>query len=114
MTWGHRHRAGWYSGNTLDLYLGVISSNLSGNIGYPDSFAQYQQASAGMVPLLGHGRFFPTPFQFIVHQSFDSLGLYSLDPNFSNLRQLETTAWAVGANADHSAIITFPLDVKSM
>lgn len=31
----------------------------------------------------------------------------------SNFRQLRTITWAVGAREDHSAIITFPLAVKS-
>jgi hypothetical protein len=46
--------------------------------------------------------------------NFYMLKIIVLDQCFSNFRQLRTTAWAVGAHADRSALVTFPLAVKSM
>jgi hypothetical protein len=42
-------------------------------------FLQSLQTNAGIVPRLGHNRFLPNPFQFIIHDSSYYPPLYSLD-----------------------------------
>jgi hypothetical protein len=42
------------------------------------SFPQFLQANAGRVPKIGHGRFLPNPFEFIIHLSPYHSTLYNL------------------------------------
>jgi hypothetical protein len=65
---GHRmSRAGWCDSNTLDLYLGGIQLKLGWNSGL---FLQPIQERAGVVCRLGHDRFLPSPFPFIIQSSY--------------------------------------------
>jgi hypothetical protein len=61
----------------------VLGSNLGPDIGYPDwRFSwvlQSFQANPGSVTLLGHYRFLPNPFPYIIHEPSSRSTLQSLD-----------------------------------
>jgi hypothetical protein len=68
------HRAGWRTGDSLDLYLGSI--RFESRPGHPKSwcrlvffgFTQFPQANVGVVSRVGHDRFLPNGFQFTFHE----------------------------------------------
>jgi hypothetical protein len=48
------------------------------------------------------------------HNIFPASHDQCLDKCFLKLRQLRNAKWEVGVHEDHSAVVTFPLAVKSM
>jgi hypothetical protein len=57
--------------DALDLYSEVLGSNLGREIGHPEvyhEFPQSLQANSGIILRLGHDRFLPNPFTFIIHK----------------------------------------------
>jgi hypothetical protein len=66
------YRAGWTSGNTLNLNSGNFRFQSRLEESDPDRFfevPQSQQANTWMVPQLDQSRFLPNPSQFILYQS---------------------------------------------
>jgi hypothetical protein len=70
--------AGWLSGDATDLHSGGFGWSLGRDTMYEDfrGFLQPLQANAEIICRLGHDRFLPNPFQFVIHQSSHYSTLY--------------------------------------
>jgi hypothetical protein len=69
--------------------LDVLGSNLGRSTGYSERISRYfpqsLQTNAGIVTRLGHDRFLPNPFQFIIHLSPSHPTLNTIDTEKTSL-----------------------------